>query len=291
MMQPQGLELEVTLGGGGQGALGWRGAVCSLGFKPRASHPAAKTLSAPSLELQTPFSMRGPTSRDQETQRHLHSFCRWHVAKLSQEVVSGEGRVASLGSPLTAPSKHWAHLSPPSTEAVSPTVCLAGGRGAEAHSGAWLRGDTGDLGELPLLPWHPLPQRLGPEAGKQPVLREQRTIPRQPPTGRDSAFPLPPAPQPWLSEDSDNAQTLAGGWRGRLAPGLRAGERAAETDQAPCPCAHCAPLRPPPRAQSLGRHRGKALHSLQDPSGQCPSPVVHGGRTHFWVTGMLREAE
>ena len=69
MTQLQGLELEVIQAGGHQEH--WVG-VCSLGFEPRASRPASKALSVPSLELQTPSSTGGPTSMDQETQRSLY---------------------------------------------------------------------------------------------------------------------------------------------------------------------------------------------------------------------------
>lgn len=91
MTQLQSLELEVIQTGGHKEH--WVG-VRSLGFEPRAPSPAAKGLSVPSLEGQSPFSMGSPTSRDQETQRRLHKGL--HGGKqqsLSQKAVSWGGGV------------------------------------------------------------------------------------------------------------------------------------------------------------------------------------------------------
>lgn len=91
MTQLQSLELEVIQTGGHKEH--WVG-VRSLGFEPRAPSPAAKGLSVPNLEGQSPFSMGSPTSRDQETQRRLHKGL--HGGKqqsLSQKAVSWGGGV------------------------------------------------------------------------------------------------------------------------------------------------------------------------------------------------------
>lgn len=122
MTQLQSLELEVIQTGGHKEH--WVG-VRSLGFEPRAPSPAAKGLSVPSLEGQSPFSMGSG-----DPKASPQGSARWQTAKsVSESSVLGRGRVASLGSSLIVPSQPWAPLN----------TTLHGGRVAD-HVPSWGQG-------------------------------------------------------------------------------------------------------------------------------------------------------
>lgn len=152
-------------------------------------------------------------------------------------------------------------------------------------------GHTGGLSGLPLLPrrLHPRAWVPGPARSQCSVSTKQsHASHKQDRTQRSHSRSCPvPGHGPPRTVTMPLPRCGARGQRGRLAPGRVEGEPAAKTDLSPRPCAHYA-HRPDPRAWDL---TGGSPSQFPRPFWSVSIIILQGGRTHFWVTGMLREGE